>query len=103
MTGTVEEYLPPGGPNVRVDSHLYCGYPVPPHYDSLLAKLIVWAPSRVEAIARGRRALQEYVIGGLKTTIPLHLQILQHPQFLDGDTYTSFLHDEMVALQARLE
>jgi acetyl-CoA carboxylase biotin carboxylase subunit len=103
MTGTVEEYLPPGGPNVRVDSHLYRGYVVPPHYDSLLAKLIVWAPTRHEAIARGKRALQEFVIDGLKTTIPLHLQILQHPQFLEGDTYTGFLQDEVFALQAQEE
>ena len=61
QTGVIEEYLPPSGPGVRVDSHLYRGYEVPPHYDSLLAKLIVWAPTREEAIARGQRALDEFV------------------------------------------
>ncbi len=90
-TGTIEEYLPPSGPGVRVDSHLYRGYEVPPHYDSLLAKLIVWAPTRDEAIARGRRALNEFVIEGIHTTIPFHLKLLDNPVFQRGEVYTNFL------------
>lgn len=98
QTGTVEEYLPPSGPGVRVDSHLYRGYAVPPHYDSLLAKLIVWAPTREEAIARGRRALNEFVLDGVPTTIPFHLQLLEHPTFRRGETYTNFLAEHSTEL-----
>ncbi len=98
QTGIVERYLPPGGPGVRVDSHLYQGYSVPPHYDSLLAKLIVWAETREAAIARMQRALDEYVIEGLATTIPFHKRLLRHEGFLRGETYTRFLQEEAVAL-----
>ena len=103
QTGTIEEYLPPSGPGVRVDSHLYRGYEVPPHYDSLLAKLIVWAPTRDEAIARGRRALKELIIEGLPTSIPFHLRLLDNPLFQRGETYTNFLveHSAELALKAR--
>jgi acetyl-CoA carboxylase biotin carboxylase subunit len=102
QTGTIEEYLPPSGPGVRVDSHLYRGYEVPPHYDSLLAKLIVWAPTREEAIARGRRALNEYVIEGVPTTIPFHLKLLENDLFRRGEAYTNFLaeHSAELALKA---
>ncbi len=101
ITGTIEEYLPPSGPGVRVDSHLYRGYVVPPHYDSLLAKLIVWAPTRDEAIARGRRALNEYVLEGVPTTIPFHLKLLDNEIFQRGETYTNFLveHGSALALK----
>ncbi|HET9921038.1 MAG TPA: acetyl-CoA carboxylase biotin carboxylase subunit [Ktedonobacteraceae bacterium] len=98
QTGVVEKYLQPGGPGVRVDSHLYAGYSVPPHYDSLLAKLIVWADTRDAAIARMQRALDEYVIEGLTTTIPFHKRLLRHEGFIRGDTYTRFLQEEAVAL-----
>jgi acetyl-CoA carboxylase biotin carboxylase subunit len=98
QTGTVEKYLPPGGPGVRVDSHLYAGYEVPPHYDSLLAKLIVWDETRELAIARMQRALEEYQIEGLATTIPFHKRLLRHPGFISGDTYTRFLQEEAEAL-----
>jgi acetyl-CoA carboxylase, biotin carboxylase subunit len=98
QTGVVEKYLPPGGPGVRVDSHLYAGYAVPPHYDSLLAKLIVWAETREAAIARMQRALGEFVIEGLVTTIPFHQRLLRHEGFIRGETYTSFLQEEAVAL-----
>jgi len=97
-TGVVERYLPPGGPGVRVDSHLFAGYTVPPHYDSLLAKLIVWAETREAAIARMQRALDEYVIEGVVTTIPFHQRLLKHEGFIRGETYTRFLQDEAVAL-----
>jgi acetyl-CoA carboxylase, biotin carboxylase subunit len=98
QTGVVEQYLPPGGPGVRVDSHLYAGYTIPPHYDSLLAKLIVWADTREAAIARMQRALDEYVIEGVTTTIPFHQRLLKHEGFIRGDTYTRFLQEEAVAL-----
>jgi acetyl-CoA carboxylase, biotin carboxylase subunit len=93
QTGTIEQYLPPSGPGTRVDSHLYVGYDVPPHYDSLLAKLIVWAPTRDEAIARGRRALQEFELEGVPSTIPFHLKALDHETFVRGETYTNFLEE----------
>jgi acetyl-CoA carboxylase biotin carboxylase subunit len=83
--GTVTMYHPPGGLGIRVDSALYAGYTVPPYYDSMVAKLIVHAPTRPEAIARLRRALDEFVIGGVKTTIPLHRRILEDKTFQDGD------------------
>ena len=100
QTGVIEAYVPPGGIGVRVDSHLYQGYEVPPHYDSLLAKLIVWAPTRDEAIARGRRALEEYIIEGVPTTIPFHLKLLDNETFQQGRVYTNFLaeHSERLAL-----
>ena len=98
QTGTVERYLPPGGPGVRVDSHLYAGYEVPPHYDSMLAKLIVWAESRDAAVARMQRALDEFVIEGLKTTIPFHQRLLKHEDFMRGKTHTRFLQEEAAAL-----
>ncbi|HEX9068631.1 MAG TPA: acetyl-CoA carboxylase biotin carboxylase subunit [Ktedonobacterales bacterium] len=92
-TGTITNYLPSSGPGVRVDSHLYTGYEVPPHYDSLLAKLIVWAPTRDEAIARGKRALGEFVVEGVPTVIPFHLRLLDHPVFKAGGAYTNFVDD----------
>jgi acetyl-CoA carboxylase, biotin carboxylase subunit len=98
QTGSVEKYLPPGGPGVRVDSHLYAGYEVPPHYDSLLAKLIVWAETREAAIARMQRALDEFQVEGLATTIPFHKRLLRHQGFISGDTYTRFLQEEAAAL-----
>ena len=98
QTGTIERYLPPGGPGVRVDSHLYAGYYVPPHYDSLLAKLIVWAETREAAIARMLRALDEFVIEGIVTTIPFHKRLLKHEGFIRGETYTRFIQEEAVAL-----
>ena len=98
QTGTIERYLPPGGPGVRVDSHLYAGYHVPPHYDSLLAKLIVWAETREAAIARMLRALDEFVIEGIVTTIPFHKRLLKHEGFIRGETYTRFIQEEAVAL-----
>lgn len=83
--GRVTVYHPPGGPGVRVDSALYAGYAVPPYYDSLVAKLIVHAPSRPEAIARLARALDEFVIDGIKTTLPLHQRIVRDKDFAAGD------------------
>jgi acetyl-CoA carboxylase biotin carboxylase subunit len=83
--GTVTMYHPPGGLGVRIDSALYAGYRVPSNYDSLVAKLITHGRTRDEAIARMRRALGEFIIGGIKTTIPLHRRILDDPGFMAGD------------------
>jgi len=83
--GTVTDYHPPGGLSVRVDSGLYSGYEVPAYYDSLVSKLIVHGQSRNECLMRLRRSLEEYVIGGIKTTIPLHEKIIENPEFLNGE------------------
>jgi acetyl-CoA carboxylase biotin carboxylase subunit len=90
-TGVVENYQAPGGPGVRMDSHLYSGYEVPPFYDSLLGKLIVWGPDRESAIARGRVALDELVIDGLTTNIEIHRALLGNEAFLEGRVTTSLL------------
>ncbi len=94
--GVVNIFHPPGGLGVRVDSALYAGYRVPPHYDSLVAKLITYGKTRNEAIARMRRALREFVISGIKTTIPLHQRILENPEFQAGD-YTIHWLEKFVA------
>jgi acetyl-CoA carboxylase biotin carboxylase subunit len=83
--GTITGYHAPGGLGVRVDSAVYAGYRVPPHYDSLIAKLVVYGATRNECLMRLRRALQEYVVDGVETTIPLHQQLVQDPDFLNGD------------------
>jgi acetyl-CoA carboxylase biotin carboxylase subunit len=94
--GRVNTYHAPGGLGVRVDSALYSGYTVPPHYDSLVAKLVVHAPSRPEAIARMRRALNEMVVAGIRTTLPLHQAVMDDPEFQSGD-YTIHWLERFVA------
>jgi len=94
--GRVTAYHAPGGLGVRVDSALYAGYAVPPYYDSMIAKLIVHAPTRAEAIARMRRSLAEFVVVGVKTTLPLHARILDDPSFQKGD-YTIHWLERFVA------
>jgi acetyl-CoA carboxylase biotin carboxylase subunit len=89
--GTISVFNAPGGPGVRVDTHVYSGYRVPPFYDSLLAKVIVHAPNRVEAIARMKRALAETVIEGVHTTIPFLRQVMDNPDFVAGEVDTKFL------------
>ncbi len=89
--GRIEYYLPPGGPHVRVDSACYSGYVIPPNYDSMIAKLIVHGKTREEAIAVGRRALREFHIGGVHSTIPFHLYMLEDPKFLSGDFYLNYI------------
>ena len=89
--GRVTAYLPPGGPGVRVDSALYQGYEVTSYYDSLLAKLIVWGKDRREAIARMERALGEFVIEGVVTTIPFHQRVVNNAFFRRGEVYTNFV------------
>lgn len=89
--GQVTNFLPPGGPGVRIDSHLYSGYEVPAYYDSLLAKVICWGQDRPEALARMKRALSEMVVEGLPTTIPLFLKILDDEEFRAGTINTDFV------------
>lgn len=89
--GRIQMYLPPGGLGVRVDSAAYPGYMIPPYYDSMIAKLIVHAPTREEAIARMKRALSEFIIEGIHTTIPFNLKLLEHEKFVQGDFNTKFL------------
>ncbi|RRN73115.1 acetyl-CoA carboxylase biotin carboxylase subunit [Peribacillus simplex] len=89
--GKIQMYLPPGGYGVRVDSAAYPGYSIPPYYDSMIAKLIVHAPTRDEAIEKMKRALGEFVIEGINTTIPFHIKLLQHEQFVSGEFNTKFL------------
>ena len=89
--GRVTAYVPPGGPGVRVDSHCFTGYIVPPHYDSLVAKVIAHGANRTEAVARMRRAVAEYIVEGIKTTLPLHARLLVDPRFVAGDYSTTFL------------
>jgi acetyl-CoA carboxylase, biotin carboxylase subunit len=91
QSGIVERYLAPGGPGVRMDSHLYSGYEVPPFYDSLLGKLVVWGPDRPAAIERARAALDELVIDGLVTNVPFHKALLGSQAFLDGAFTTNLL------------
>ena len=94
--GTIDSFHVPGGPGVRVDTHAHDGYVVSPHYDSLIAKVICHGNDRAEAIARMKRALSEFVIEGIFTTIPFHLKVLDHPRFVAGDINVCFV-DEMQA------
>ena len=91
--GKITTFNIPGGRSVRVDTHAYAGYNIPPNYDSMIAKLIVSAPNREEAINRMRRALEEFVIEGVKTTIPYHLQLMDDPGFLKGEFNTQYLEE----------
>ena len=93
--GRISGYLPPGGNGVRVDSHVYTDYEIPPYYDSLIGKLIVWGPDRAAAIARMKRALREFAITGVPTTIGFHQKILETPEFLKGEVYTNFVEQMM--------
>jgi acetyl-CoA carboxylase biotin carboxylase subunit len=91
--GRITDYHPPGGLGVRVDSALFTGYRVPPYYDSIIAKLIVHGTTRPECLMRLRRALEEFVIGGIETTIPLHQRLITEPRFIDGDYDTRWLEE----------
>lgn len=93
--GRVDAYIAPGGPGVRVDSHCYVGYSIPQFYDSLVSKLVVWGRDRREAIDRMHRALDEYAITGIKTTIPFHLNVLDNPYFQRGEVTTDFIEKHM--------
>jgi acetyl-CoA carboxylase biotin carboxylase subunit len=94
--GTVEHYFVPGGNGVRVDSHIYSGYRIPPTYDSMIGKLIAWGKNREEAIARTRRALDEMIITGINTNIDFHRKILDNKKFLENQINTSFIEKEIM-------
>jgi acetyl-CoA carboxylase biotin carboxylase subunit len=89
--GTISGYLPPGGPGVRMDSHVYTDYEIPAYYDSLIGKVIVWGRDRPTAIRRMKRALRECAITGVPTTLGFHQKILDSPEFLSGEVYTNFV------------
>ncbi|MEH7417649.1 acetyl-CoA carboxylase biotin carboxylase subunit [Neobacillus drentensis] len=95
--GKIKMYLPPGGLGVRIDSAAYPGYTIPPYYDSMIAKVIAYGSTREEAISRMKRALSEFVVEGIHTTIPFHLKLLEHEKFVEGNFNTKFLelHDVM--------
>jgi len=103
VPGQVRDFHAPGGLGVRVDSHLYTGYRVPPYYDSLLAKIIVHGRDRTEAIARMVRALEESVFEGVPTSIPFHLAVLAHPVFQQGRATTRFLAEHGALLQEAMD
>ncbi|MGY8940552.1 MAG: acetyl-CoA carboxylase biotin carboxylase subunit [Flavobacteriales bacterium] len=94
--GTISVYHAPGGHGVRLDTHVYAGYQVPPFYDSLISKLIVVAQTREEAILKMQRALDEYIIEGIKTTIPFHQRLMRNDRFRSGDFTTKFMEQETV-------
>ena len=91
--GKITNYHAPGGLGVRVDTHVYSGYVIPPHYDSMIAKLIVVAQTRDEAIEKMKRALREFTIEGVKTTIPFHLQLMDNDDYRSGNYTTKFMDD----------
>ncbi len=93
--GVITALNVPGGPGVRVDSHVYQGYKIPPYYDSLIAKLICYGRNREESIARMKRALEEYVIEGIKTTIPFHQRVLRSDEFVNSRVHTKWVEDFM--------
>jgi acetyl-CoA carboxylase, biotin carboxylase subunit len=97
--GLITAYHPPGGPGVRVDTHIYDGYTVPPYYDSLLAKVIVHGNDREEALARMRQALDSFIIEGVTTTIPFLARVMRHPEFVAGRVDTKFLEREPLLLK----
>ena len=100
--GTVKYFHSPGGPGVRVDSHLYSGYVVPPNYDSMVAKIICWGRDRTESLGRMRRALQETVVEGIDTTLSFHLEVLADEKFRRGEIHTGYL-DEFLAGRKQAE
>ncbi len=91
--GKITSYHAPGGHGVRIDTHVYSGYMIPPNYDSMISKLIVTAQTREEAINKMKRALDEYVIEGVKTTIPFHRKLMEHPDYVAGNYTTKFMED----------
>ncbi len=98
--GHITGFMPPGGLGVRVDTHCYTDYFVPPNYDSLLAKLVVWAPDRMQAVKRMHRCLDEFTITGIKSTVPFHLKVMEHPVFQSGNVCTDFIQTQMAPVLA---
>jgi acetyl-CoA carboxylase, biotin carboxylase subunit len=94
--GKITKFQVPGGPGVRVDTHVYAGYTIPPYYDSMIAKILTYGHDRGEAIVHMQRALGEFVIEGVKTTIPFHLRILDNQHFKKGEVYTNFIQKRII-------
>ncbi len=95
--GKIKTWIQPGGKDVRVDTHVYCNYIVPPYYDSMIAKLIVWGEDRGRAIAKMRRALEEFEVGGIKTTIDFHKKMMDNPDFLSNNYDTKYIDEKYLA------
>lgn len=91
--GKINHYHTPGGHGIRIDTHVYAGYSIPPFYDSMISKLITVAQTREEAITKMKRALDEYIIEGIHTTIPFHQQLMVDKKFNEGDFTTKFMED----------
>jgi acetyl-CoA carboxylase biotin carboxylase subunit len=89
--GKITSYHSPGGHGIRIDTHVYAGYTISPNYDSMISKLIVVAQTREEAIKKMKRALGEYIIEGIQTTIPFHQKLMEDPKFIEGDFTTAFM------------
>jgi acetyl-CoA carboxylase biotin carboxylase subunit len=94
--GKITGWLPPGGPGVRIDSHVYTGYDIPPFYDSLIGKVIAWGKDRDAALKRMKRALNECAVTGIPTTVEFHLELLNREEFLRGEVHTKFVEQEML-------
>ncbi len=92
--GKIKTWIQPGGKDVRVDTHVYCNYIVPPYYDSMIAKLIVWGEDRQRAIAKMKRSLEEFEVGGIKTTIDFHKKMMENPDFLANDYDTKYIDEK---------
>ncbi len=95
--GKIKTWIQPGGKDVRVDTHVYCNYIVPPYYDSMIAKLIVWGEDRQRAIAKMKRALEEFEVGGIKTTIDFHKKMMDNPDFLSNNYDTKYIDEKYLA------
>jgi acetyl-CoA carboxylase biotin carboxylase subunit len=100
--GRIEYLHFPGGFGVRIDSHVYNDYVIPPYYDSLIAKMIVWGTDRNHAILRAKRAFEEFQVEGIKTTIPFHKKVLEHEKFVEGDFDTSFIDQHLNKMMREL-
>jgi pyruvate carboxylase subunit A len=101
--GRISRYYAPGGPGIRTDTAIYTGYTIPPYYDSMLAKVIVWALNWEDALNRGERALRDMGVYGIKTTIPYYLEILRNPEFRSGRFNTGFVeaHPELISYSTK--
>ncbi|MCX7178156.1 MAG: acetyl-CoA carboxylase biotin carboxylase subunit, partial [Proteobacteria bacterium] len=93
--GKIASYHPPGGPGIRVDTHIYQGYTIPPDYDSMIGKVIAYGDTRDQAIRRMRIALSEMVVEGIKTNIPLHLELMHDARFIEGGTSIHYLEEKL--------
>ncbi len=95
--GKIKTWIQPGGKDVRMDTHVYCNYIVPPHYDSMIAKLIVWGEDRRKAIAKMKRALEEFEVGGIKTTIEFHKKMMENPDFIENRFDTKYIDEKYLS------